>query len=267
MKTPVSYYGGKQNLVPELLKLIPTHYQYGEPFTGGGSLFWAKPKSKHEFINDIDLRVFNFWQVMQNDFESLQAMIQKTMHHEEEHRRARVVLQEEMKDPVLFAWAFWVQTQMSFGKGIFKGFAFDNGGSSIKSADFKKEKFTSVLWERIKRTEIFNRDAIELILAKDSKETFFYLDPPYLGSDCGHYEKLTEVYYRLLEVLPTLKSKWLLSSYPDPVLQKLIEKHGFNSKQIKQPIGVSSKDNKGKTKIETLTFNYNFQGQNINLFT
>ena len=75
MKTPISYYGGNQNLVQSLLKLIPEHTQYGEPFCGGASLFWAKKPSLNEFINDFDERVINFWRVLQTDFDKLQEMI------------------------------------------------------------------------------------------------------------------------------------------------------------------------------------------------
>lgn len=265
MKSPVAYYGGKMNLVSEILPLIPKHIQYGEPFCGGASLFWAKKKSEHEFLNDVDLRVLNFWQVCQNDFEALQQRIKTTLHHEQEHKAAREILKKGGQ-PVEMAWAFWVQTQMSFGKVIFKGFAFDNEGSSIKAADNKKEEFNQRIWERLKRVELFNRDALELIKTKDSPGTFFYLDPPYENSDCGHYAKLKTVYYPLLEMLPGLKSKFLLSTYRNPRLNELINEHGWNFKEIQQPLAVSAKDNKGKSKVEVLVWNYSFHGLTLNLF-
>ncbi|MGE0566949.1 MAG: DNA adenine methylase, partial [Bacteroidia bacterium] len=41
MKTPITYYGGKQNMIKHLLEIIPTHTSYCEPFFGGGALFFA----------------------------------------------------------------------------------------------------------------------------------------------------------------------------------------------------------------------------------
>lgn len=38
LKTPVSYYGGKQMMLKEILPLIPEHKIYVEPFFGGGVL-------------------------------------------------------------------------------------------------------------------------------------------------------------------------------------------------------------------------------------
>ncbi len=83
-----------------------------------------------------------------------------------------------------------------------------------------------------------------------------YFDPPYAESECGHYEKLKEVYYRLLEILPTLKCKWLMSSYGSEQLSELREKHNWNFKNIQKNLSVSGNDNEGKKKIECLTWNY-----------
>ncbi|MFX7879034.1 DNA adenine methylase, partial [Acinetobacter baumannii] len=35
LRTPISYYGGKQRLVSSILPLIPEHNLYCEPFLGG----------------------------------------------------------------------------------------------------------------------------------------------------------------------------------------------------------------------------------------
>jgi len=34
LKTPISYYGGKQKLVSTIFPLIPKHVMYCEPFVG-----------------------------------------------------------------------------------------------------------------------------------------------------------------------------------------------------------------------------------------
>ena len=41
-RTPISYYGGKQTMLPHILPLIPEHAIYTEAFFGGGAVFWAK---------------------------------------------------------------------------------------------------------------------------------------------------------------------------------------------------------------------------------
>jgi DNA adenine methylase len=256
MKTPISYYGAKQNLLDVLIPMIPQHTQYVEPFCGSASLFWAKPKTENEVINDFDLRVVNFWRVLQSDFHALQQKIEQTLHHENNHTVAKQILKAEIVDPVEYAWAFWVQTVMSFSFKIFGGFAFSLERQESKTIRIKREQFTIEYYNRIKDVCIFNRDAIDLILVKDNPETFMYFDPPYAESNCGHYEDKKEVYYRLLEILPTLKCKWLMSSYPSTELNELRDKHGFNFKDQLQNLSVSGKHNEGKMKTECLTYNY-----------
>lgn len=264
MQTPISYYGGKQNLVDDILPLIPTHIQYVEPFCGGATLYWKKKKSKHEAINDYDLRVFTFWDVLKNNFEELEAKIKSTLHHETNHKKAKDILQNPIENRIEFAWAFWVQTQMSFSHKIYGGFAF--GNTNRIGMNTKRERICSDVFERLKATEIFNRDALDLILAKDDENTFMYFDPPYAESNCGHYEDGKDVYYRLLEILPTLKCKWLMSSYPSEQLTELRKEHKWKSKDIQQNLAVSQKHNTGKVKTECLTWNYMYDGQTISLF-
>lgn len=72
MKTPVTYYGGKQKLVTTILPLFPEHVLYTEPFAGGAALFFAKEPSEIEVLNDLNSELINFYKVMQQDFISLQ---------------------------------------------------------------------------------------------------------------------------------------------------------------------------------------------------
>jgi DNA adenine methylase len=49
MKTPITYYGGKQKMLKHILPMIPKHTCYVEPFVGGGAVFWAKQQAKVEW--------------------------------------------------------------------------------------------------------------------------------------------------------------------------------------------------------------------------
>ena len=71
MKTPITYYGGKQKMLGAILPMIPEHNIYVEPFFGGGAVFWAKQPAPVEFINDIDGEVTNFYRVLQTDYPAL----------------------------------------------------------------------------------------------------------------------------------------------------------------------------------------------------
>jgi DNA adenine methylase len=67
----VSYWGGKQLLLPRILPIIPPHKKYVECFLGGGAVFWAKPPSEIEVINDLDGFVANFYEVSKRHSKNL----------------------------------------------------------------------------------------------------------------------------------------------------------------------------------------------------
>lgn len=80
MKTPITYWGGKQTLAALIISKIPEHTTYCEPFLGGGAVFWQKQPSKVEIINDLNGEVVNFYRVLKTQFPELQERIQATPH-------------------------------------------------------------------------------------------------------------------------------------------------------------------------------------------
>jgi len=258
MKTPIIYYGGKTRMLKHILPLIPgDHRIYAEPFFGGGAVFFGKQKSEVEVINDNLDMVTNFYQVMKSDFDRLQGMIQRTLHAE----RAYLESKEIIKNPVGYtklkrAWAFWAQAQLCFSHSICGGFAFAKTVQPARCTFNRKAEFTRELGARFEHVQIFCRDALDVIRKYDSPDTFYYLDPPYANSDCGHYNKGKDVFYLLLKLLPDLQGRWLMSSYPCPELDALRDLPGIRQRDIDQPIAVSGKHNAGKRKTECLTWNY-----------
>lgn len=65
MRTPITYYGGKQTLLKHILPLIPKHTIYTEAFCGGAAVFFAKKPAEAEVINDINQDLVNFYNTLQ----------------------------------------------------------------------------------------------------------------------------------------------------------------------------------------------------------
>src|ERR1700744_2874041 len=115
MKPPLTYYGGKQNIAPLIISLIPEHVLYAEPFTGGGAVFFHKPPSRSEVLNDTNGELMNFYRVTRNNFESLQKMIRDTLHSRNAFRQAEVIYHNpDLFDEVERAWAVWVICAQAF---------------------------------------------------------------------------------------------------------------------------------------------------------
>lgn len=263
LKTPVTYYGGKQRLLKHILPLIPDHIQYVEPFFGGGAVYFAKQPSRGEVINDRKNEVINFYRVIKNDFKKLNKLIQSTLHSEYDFRRTRDILKSPVTciNRIEHAWSFWCQTRLTFSSNPLGGFSFTNNGKSPFTTANKKREFTRCFEKRLERTEIFCRDAIDLIKLKDGDDTFFYCDPPYVSADQGFYSGYTyKDFESLLDVLSKIKGKFLLSSYPEIELIKYRKKFGWNHLDISQTLSVQKVKNvKRRKKLECLTWNYSLE--------
>jgi len=258
IKTPITYYGGKQNLAKRIVALIPKHTTYTEAFAGGAAIFFLKPKVQNEIINDTDSFVTIFYKVLHEDFEALKSKISVTAY-------SRVVYNVALnmyKHPVFFtdlqrAWAFFVLTNMGFS-GRIGSFGCYTKGTKAMGWEKKKELLTPELKDRLKGTQIECTDALKILKLRDSVDTFHYIDPPYFNSNMGHYGNYTiEDFTSLLELLQTLKGKFILSSYPSEILSEFTKRSGWYTKSIEQLVSVNqTKSKKTKTKTEVLTANF-----------
>jgi len=230
LKTPITYYGGKQKMACHILPLIPEHFTYVEPFFGGGAIFFAKPPSPTEVVNDINHRLVNFYKVLKYDFEEIERRVDETFHSREQYRESGAAYYsqaDQITDPVGCAWAVWMQANMSFASKIGAGFGYDRKGKTPNRLAGLKSRFTQDYQRRLKRVTIENYDALKVIRTYDSPDTFFYLDPPYVSSDQDHYEGYSmDDFRQLLDTCATMQGKFLLSSYPELLLLEYREKLG-----------------------------------------
>jgi DNA adenine methylase len=108
---------------------------------------------------------------------------------------------------------------------------------------------------RLELTDIECNDAIKVIQYRDTPNTFFYIDPPYLNSDQGHYSGYTlDQFKDLLYHLQKIKGKFLMSSYPHEVLDHYASINNRNQLKHTRKIAVHKGIDRDKT--EVLTANY-----------
>lgn len=255
MKTPITYYGGKQALLKHLLPLVPPHKIYCEPYFGGGALFFAKAPADVEIINDLNSEVVNFFKVAKTRFAELEKEIKGSLHSRELYKKAMVVYSNpDMFDEVKRAWAFWVATNQGFSS-LIGSWGFGKTNSKEKAVAHKRDCFSCEFSERLKGVQIENNDALKIIARADSKDTFIYVDPPYVGSDQGHYKGFNEQHLdELLKTLSSVKGKFLLSSYPSPLLNKYIRKNKWRVQRLDRPVAVTKLTDKMKTELMIMNY-------------
>lgn len=261
MRPPISYYGGKQNLAAKIVKMIPEHNLYCEPFVGGAAVFFNKAQSNVEVINDTNKELINFYRVIQNDFVGLEKEIRITLHSRDLHRKAKVVYDNpDMFSEIKRAWAVWVLANQSFSSMLDGSWGYDIKKAAMpKKLQNRKETFTEEYAIRLQNVSIECTDALRIIRSRDTKDAFFYCDPPYYNSDMGHYDGYSlEDFENLLKTLSKIEGKFMLSSYPSPILTEYTNSKGWHTVQYQQRVSVANnvKDKPKKEKIEVITCNY-----------
>ena len=256
MKTPITYYGGKQLMLQHILPIVPEHHIYTEAFFGGGAVFFAKEPAPVEVINDMNGEVINFYRVLQLDFFKLNEMIQATLHSRELYHDAQVVYNSpHLFDSIKRAWAFWILTNQGFSSKIGSWGYEKQGSSMVKRLSTKKTDNIIAMRTRLEYVQIECNDALTVIESRDDPQAFHYVDPPYIGSHQGHYSGYTREHYTaLMECLAKVKGRFLQSSYRSDILDSYIREYGWHFKEVEKPVSVGTK--KQKRKVEVLVANY-----------
>jgi len=206
-------------MVKHILPLLPEHKHYIEPFFGGGAVFFSKEPSQMETINDISDFVITFFRQVKSNFSELKTVIDGTAHSRSEYMRAMSIYKNSMFFPdISKAWAFYIATQMGSLSHIGSWYS-STTSNRYKCIRRKINNFSKEYAERLAQAQIECKDAVEVIKQRDTPDSFFFIDPPYLNSNQGHYNGYTETdYKRLLEALQTIKGKFLLCGYPSDML-------------------------------------------------
>jgi DNA adenine methylase len=146
----------------------------------------------------------------------------------------------------------------SYGHMLDGGFGYDktSGGTTKKLAN-KRVNFTEDYAIRLQNAQIECCDALKVIRSRDTADAFFYCDPPYVGSDQGHYDGYTqEDFDCLLNLLAGIKGKFLLSSFRNETLDKFIKRKGWHTFEVSMVCSMTNKTGKTRKKVEVFTANY-----------
>ena len=221
--------GGKFRVANKIASLIPEHKIYVEPFAGGASVFFAKKPSEVEVLNDKDSEVafaYKFIQKMTD--EELNKLKQRKWEADKDHFYK--LLEMNPKNDIDRFYKFVYIRRFSYGaKGGGAGYDGTPGEKATLVERLPKIK------ERLRNVKIYNKDYKEIIEQFDSKDTFFYLDPPYPDTTMVADWKQKEICFteddlkELNNILEKIKGKFILST--NPKYAKIFKK--FKMRKIK----------------------------------
>ncbi|MCL2328428.1 MAG: DNA adenine methylase [Bacteroidetes bacterium] len=260
LKTPITYYGGKQTMLKHILPLIPEHIVYTEAFAGGAAVLFAKQPSKVEVINDLNGELINFYRVCKLNFEALKIEIDMSIHARAMHEHSNYVYKHPVFfNPVQRAWAVWYSAKTSFASMLGESFGYDRkkGQKAIQMRN-AKDNFAEWLRDRLEHITIECDDALKVIKRFDCEHAFHFIDPPYIYSDMGHYGGMfnEQNMVELLELCATLKGKFMLTMYPCDLIQKYVDAHGWKIHAVERTITASKVIDKRRRQVEWMVCNY-----------
>ena len=252
-KSVLVWIGGKFFLLKYLNKLLNTkHRIYVEVFGGAGHLLFYKEKSEIEVYNDIDKRLVNFFRIIKNedDFKKFKEIIQNYKFNKKSFIEAKENI-NKTNDKVMKAVYFFVLNRLSYA-----------GNCQSYSKCLKKRKsykniikfYLDYAHNRLKDVIIENLDFKDCILKYDSKDTLFFIDPPYLKSEGLYdYELTTERHLELLKLVKSCKAKVILCSDNNEVYKE--ELKSWNKKTIRTYLFMV-KAKKRKRRLDIIYYNF-----------
>lgn len=249
----LTYYGGKQKMAREILSIVNQvdHRIYCEPFMGGGTVYFMKEPVRINYLNDLNDRLMIFYRVVVERFDEMVGMVEHQLYSESDQKRAYKIWKEGGED-LEVAWAVWFLSITSFGgslDGSFKWKPNVKDDWSVSSRLRNRKQEFGRYRGKLDGAVLFCRDALEVIEGLEQFEgVLYYLDPPYIGAQQGHYRGYSEEdFLCLIEKLKGMKNKFVLSSY----WHEGLEGNGWQIEKFDKQLNLA----KGK-KVEVVTTNF-----------
>ena len=183
VKTPLSYAGGKSRFLKQLDQNTPNLENinnFYDLFLGGGSFaihITKKYPHLNIYVNDINSKLINFWQVLQNQNDDLvKALIYIKNNYDRFFVKKLIkdLRNNEIENHFNQAVAYYLANKCSFAgtteSGGFSNYNYEN------KFNIKNIKKLTIINRHIQKWNITSVDYKNIDIKKNS---FVYLDPPY----------------------------------------------------------------------------------------
>lgn len=263
LRTVLKYPGAKWSIADWIVSLMPPHRSYLEPFFGSGAVFFRKPPSRIETINDLDREIVNLFTCIRERPEELERAVALTPYSREEYERAWAVLRAGhvgKLDPVERARITLIRYWQTHGScAIYKsGWKNDVAGREYAYAAqywSRLPAWVAGTVERLRGVQIECLPAVEVIRRFQNPDVLIYADPPYLLSTRKgpqyRVEMKDEDHVELLEALREHPGPVMLSGYESELYNDMLT--GWD--KLQRP----TQCEKGGRRVETLWVNYQVQ--------
>lgn len=260
MSSVLNYPGSKKRIASWIIKHMPVHHSYVEPYFGCGAVLFAKASAPIETVNDLDGEVVNFFRVVR-DPESREKLQEWLMYTPYARQVYDDTFLREPESNVERAAYFAIRSMQSHGFRM-------TGDCGWKKDVYGREyvyavKYWNELPEsiaemaiRLKGVQIENRPALEVIENFNNENVLMYLDPPYVfstrsGGKQYRHEMSDQDHIELMEMVVGSRAKIMISGYDCELYDFYLG--NWNKAQI------TARTQNNKRRVETLWMNYDLE--------
>jgi len=227
----IPYLGEKSKFASFITPNIPTDIStYVEPFGGMFGVFFSLDFSKFRNVNfiynEINYLNYNLFDLLRYDIRFIEIIKGIKVDKERYQKALKEIFTET--DRMTFAINWLIVLTCSAPNEIGK----DSWRGDTEFEVFKL-KWKAYEPHLNKISEILNSDYKEVISKYDSPETFFYLDPPYMGREKYYinHDFNENSHYELSSILNNIKGRFALSYYYFDGIKELYPNCRFESKK------------------------------------
>lgn len=208
INSPFRYAGGKFYARKLIVEHIPKHEYYIEPFAGGASIFFYKPKVKSNWLNDVDEELVNCYKIIRDFPEELIRFLKGIPASKEKHSYFKNIFKPKNEIEKAGRWFYLNRTSYS---GIMKPTnCFWGYGDKFSMRPENWPNHITRCSYKLHHVKITCQD-FEKVISKAPKDSFLFIDPPYFNSDQDKFYTYNfgpKDHERLADILKENKNKF-----------------------------------------------------------
>jgi len=225
MNSFISWIGGKNYLKKVIAEHIPDGLdRYCEVFGGAAWVLFHRDRyAVMEIYNDYNSDLTNLFRCVKYHSPELQRELQWVLNSREVFEDYRVQAQMRGMTDIQRAARFFLLLRLSYGSNV-------RSYGCVKKDVLNMYEYLGRVQNRLSSVIIENKDFENCIKVYDRTGTFFYLDPPYYGTEHYYTGFPTEDHERLYKCLQGIQGRFLLSYNDCEYIRKL-----YHDYKIEEP--------------------------------
>jgi DNA adenine methylase len=219
----VKWPGSKWRLARWIAGQLPPHETYLEPFFGSGAVFFSKPPSAGEILNDLDGDVVNLFRVLRDAPDELARLVALTPYAREEYEasydRAGCAPEERARRFLVRTWQA-IGSRVDGPSGWRHSLRRDVGTPYYRQWARLPARLLAAT-ARLQGAQLECRPALEVLDRYAGRDALVYADPPYPLATRARTQYAREMrdaeHPALLDALDAFPGPVLLSGYRCPL--------------------------------------------------